>query len=69
MQPETEDYTPGDLSTATAAAEEYFDEDFDYEAYAEGLDSEDWDTGRGRGRPAARCWPWSDAPTWASPPW
>src|SRR2546423_10861712 len=42
MQPETEDYLPGDAAVVGAAAEEYFDEDFDYEAYAEGLESEDW---------------------------
>src|SRR5712692_7341078 len=39
MQPETEEYTPGD--------EEFFDEDFDYEAYAETLEGEDWERGEG----------------------
>ncbi|MEY9894096.1 GTP-binding protein [Catenulispora sp. MAP5-51] len=49
MQPDTEDYTPGDLSTATDGASDvgYFDEDFDYEAYAEGLEAEEWDRGEG----------------------
>ena len=49
MQPDTEDYTPGDLTAATDGASDvgYYDEDFDYEAYAEGLDAEDWDRGEG----------------------
>src|SRR5512139_294043 len=39
MQPDTEDYAPGD--------DEFFDEDFDYEAYAETLEGEDWSRGDG----------------------
>ena len=38
MQSEAEEYTPGD---------EYFDEDFDYEAYGESLDGEDWSVAEG----------------------
>jgi GTPase len=41
MQPETEDHTPG-------GDDEFFDEDFDYEAYAESLEGEDWSRGDGQ---------------------
>ena len=59
---------PDDIVENTSGDGEFYDEDFDYEAYAAALEGEDW-SGTKAKRSASRCSPWSAGPTSGSRPW